>query len=61
MKNEDRRRDQAIKNALASTRMEGYTITPENERDIRRIVSGEISTTELFAKIKEKHAAKRVR
>lgn len=59
MNNDDNRREQAIKNAIASARMEGFEITPENERDIRRAVNGEISTKDLIAEIMTRHESKR--
>lgn len=40
-----------LKNALASTRMEGYEITEQTERDCTRLMNGEVSVTELVKEI----------
>lgn len=48
-------REQALKNAYASARMEGFTVTPDNERDCRRLLNGEISVEQLVAEIKRKN------
>lgn len=40
-----------LKNALASTRMEGYEITEQTERDCARLMGGEVSVAELVKEI----------
>ena len=40
-----------LKNALASTRMEGYAVTEQTERDCARLMDGEVSVTELVKEI----------
>ncbi len=37
--------------ALASTRMEGFPITEQTERDCIRVLSGDISISELIQEI----------
>lgn len=49
-------RDQALKNAFASARMEGYTVTPEIEYNCRRLLSGKISPSELVAELSKKNS-----
>lgn len=41
----------ALRNALASTQMEGYEITKQTEQDCVRLLKGEISITELAKEI----------
>lgn len=43
----------AIREALASTRMEGLAVTPDIERSVRRILSGEITVEQRIRQIKE--------
>lgn len=50
----------AIQEALASTRMEGLTVTPEIERNVRRILSGEITVEERIRQLKENWSKERV-
>ena len=50
----------AIREALASTRMEGLTVTPEIERSVRRILNGEITVEQRVREIREKHHKKQV-
>lgn len=50
----------AIQEALASTRMEGLTVTPEIERNVRRILSGEITMEERIRQLKENWSEERV-
>lgn len=38
-------------NALASTRMEGFEITEQTERDCVRLLSGDISVADLVKEI----------
>lgn len=40
-----------LKNALASTRMEGYVITEQTEHDCARLMRNEISIAELVQEI----------
>jgi hypothetical protein len=48
-------RDQALENAFASARMEGFDITQEIEQNCRRLLSGKISVAELVAEITKKN------
>jgi len=41
----------ALHNALASTRMEGFQITAQNEKDCIRLLNGEISVADLVKEI----------
>ena len=41
----------ALKDALASTRMEGYTITDHTEKDCARLLNGEATTEEIVREI----------
>jgi hypothetical protein len=47
-------RERALKNAFASARMEGFKITPETVADSKRLLSGEISTSDLVAERRSK-------
>ena len=40
-----------LKNALASTCMEGYTVTAQTEHDCARLIGGEASVAELVKEI----------
>lgn len=40
-----------LHNALASTRMEGFEVTEQTERDCARLLSGEISVEDLVKEI----------
>lgn len=40
-----------LKNALASTRMEGYEITEQTKSDCTRLMNGEVSVSELVKEI----------
>ena len=40
-----------LKNALASTRMEGFEVTEQTERDCIRLMSGKISVSYLVKEI----------
>ncbi|WP_195283040.1 hypothetical protein [Harryflintia acetispora] len=40
-----------LKNALASTRMEGYIVTKQTENDCTRLMRGEVSVAELVKEI----------
>ena len=42
---------EALRNALASTRMEGFRVTEQTERDCVRLMSGEISVLDLVSEI----------
>ena len=55
-------REQALKNAFASARMEGFNVTQETQRDCERLLSKKITTAELIAEIlKTPRADKQVR
>lgn len=41
----------ALKSALASTRMEGYQVTEQTEQDCVRLLSGQVSVTQLVGEI----------
>ena len=41
----------ALRNALASTQMEGYEITKQTEQDCMRLLKGEISVAALVHEI----------
>ena len=38
---------EALRSALASTRMEGFDVTEQTEKDCVRLMSGEVSVEEL--------------
>ena len=40
-----------LNNAMASTRMEGFTVTEQTERDGIRLLSGEVSVVNLVREI----------
>lgn len=40
-----------LNNALASTHMEGFTVTEQTERDCIRLLSGEVSVVDLVREI----------
>lgn len=40
-----------LDNALASTRMEGFAVTKQTERDCIRLLSGEISVADMVKEI----------
>lgn len=48
--------EQALNNAFASARMEGYNVTPDTESDCKRLLSGKIKTSELVAELVKKNA-----
>lgn len=50
----------SIREAIASSRIEGLPVTADIERRIRRILSGEVSLEERIRQIKEKQTVKRV-
>jgi hypothetical protein len=52
--------DHALREAIASTRMEGLPITPEIEENIRRMLSGELTIEQRVEQIKEAQRRKRV-
>ncbi len=56
-KNSDKRCAVSMKNAEASVRMEGCQVTPQMREQCRRVLRGELTTTELllrFAKPAER-------
>ena len=42
---------EALRSALASTRMEGFEITEQTEKDCIRLMEGEISVADLVKEI----------
>lgn len=42
---------EALRSALASTRMEGFRVTERTEKDCIRLMSGEVSVSELVKEI----------
>lgn len=52
-------REQALKNALASSRMEGFPVTEQTRRDCLRLMDGQIDAKSLAAEIlTRRHAQK---
>ena len=41
----------ALRSALASTRMEGFEVTEQTEKDCVRLLSGEVSVSDLVKEI----------
>lgn len=52
--------EQTIQEALASTRMEGLPVTADIERNVRRILSGEITVEQRIQEIRENRHKKQV-
>ena len=46
----------ALRNALASARMEGFEVTEQTERDCIRLLSGDISVVDLVKEIMDRPA-----
>ena len=44
-------KDKELKNALASTKMEGFLVTEETEKDCIRLLEGEITVSDLVNEI----------
>lgn len=44
-------KEEALKNALASSAMEGFPITPEVERDCHRLLNGEVDVDTLVKEL----------
>lgn len=42
---------EALRSALASTRMEGFNVTEQIEKDCMRLMNGEISVADLVKEI----------
>jgi len=42
---------EALRSALASTRMEGFAVTEQTEKDCARLMSGEVSVADLVKEI----------
>lgn len=42
---------EALRSALASTRMEGFDVTEQTEKDCVRLMSGEISVADMVKEI----------
>ena len=47
----DEREYEALRSALASTRMEGFEVTEQTEKDCVRLMSGEISVEDMVNEI----------
>ena len=43
--------DEALRSALASTRMEGFDVTEQTEKDCIRLMNGEVSVADLVKEI----------
>lgn len=52
--------ERALREALASARMEGLSVTPEIEENVRRILNGELTVEERIRQIKEEQRRKQV-
>lgn len=44
----------ALENSLASSRMEGYQITDDIKKNCKRLITGEITISQLVEEIKNK-------
>ena len=42
---------EALRSALASTRMEGFDVTEQTEKDCMRLMTGEISVADMVKEI----------
>ena len=42
---------EALRSALASTRMEGFEVTEQTEKDCMRLMNGEISVADMVKEI----------
>lgn len=49
------RREQALRNAMASARMEGLRITPQTEQDYKCYLEGKMDTETLVQKALERY------
>lgn len=45
------RKYEALRSALASTRMEGFRVTEQTEKDCIRLMSGKVSVADLVKEI----------
>ena len=52
-------RDQALENALASSRIEGYEVTEQTRADCRRLMDGKVDARTLAAEILARRRAQR--
>lgn len=52
-------REQALENALASSRIEGFPVTEQTRMDCRRFMEGEADARTLAAEILERRKATR--
>lgn len=57
---ESKKSECAIQEALASARMEGLPVTPETEKNIRRIINGEITVEDRIEEIKKRQKARQL-
>lgn len=48
--------NRALKNALASARMEGFTVTPDTEETCKKLLSGRLTTVQMVEEVKQKYA-----
>ena len=55
--NMDEREYKALRSALASTRMEGFDVTEQTEKDCIRLMNGEVSVADLVKEILARPAA----
>ena len=47
----DEREYEALRSALASTRMEGFEVTEQTEKDCMRLMTGELSVADMVKEI----------
>ena len=52
-------REQALENALASSRIEGYEVTEQTRADCRRLMDGKVDARTLAAEILARRRAQR--
>lgn len=52
--------ERALREALASVRMEGLPVTPEIGENVRRILNGELTAEERIRQVKEELRRKQV-
>lgn len=52
-------REQALENALASSRIEGYEVTKQTRADCRRLMDGKVDARTLAAEILARRRAQR--
>lgn len=52
-------REQALENALASSRIEGYAVTEQTRNDCRRLMDGKVDARTLAAEILARRRSQR--